>query len=471
MPAKTRRNRTLLSDWSRVPNELVLALALVLTRLPLINLGFGLDADAWRLANTAFDLRHHAQYHASRFPGYPLPEFVNALLIKQGWLATNILTVLLALLSVLVFMRILKALNCPNQGILIIAYAFLPLLWINSTNTMDYTWALCFIMCAWLLATKKRMMLAGLTMGLAIGSRLPTLILILPFLYLCYSETKKITGTLQFLFSAIITTAVLYIPLFMTYGFEFLQRYPTETSIMQTGYLAMKHFGVLTIVVLIVLVIASLDQMRRLLAERDRHFIFSLFAALAGLITYIAVPYHIEYVIPVIPFALLLIFRTGKKWLLILFVLLALSHALVSVINVQHLGRGRIRTTLIEPGTVFRNIAARQEQLAFVKRLMQARIDSHSVVIIGTWLPVLAYASGDVSSVRETKKMYDTNRPGEGVQDFQHDILYRYLLTRSELEDLIEQNYTIYYIDGIREFTSAVHGYDLADHETTYIDI
>jgi hypothetical protein len=102
---------------------------------------------------------------------------------------------------------------------------------------------------------------------------------------------------------------------------------------------------------------------------------------------------------------------------------------------------------------------------------MQARIDSRSVMIIGTWLPVLAYSSENVSSVRDMKSMYDTNRPTEGVQDFQRDVMYRYLLTRSEVEELIEQDYTIYYIDGIREFTSAIHGYDLADYQTTYIDI
>ena len=471
MPGINQRIRTLLSDWSRLPNSLVLALLFVLARLPLVNLGFGLDVDAWRLANTAFDLRHHAQYHASRFPGYPLPEYVNALVIEQGWLATNILTMLLALLSVLVFIRILKALNCQNRGILTITYAFLPLLWINSTNTMDYTWALCFTMCAWLSVTKKRSIIAGLMMGLAIGSRLPTLILILPFLYLCWGETKRITGMLRFLFAAIIIAAVLYIPLFLTYGFGFLQRYPTETSLIQTGYLTIKHFGMLTVIALVIILISSIRQIQRVLAEKDHHIIFALFAALAGLIAFMAMPYHIEYLIPIIPFGLLIIFRIGKKAFLIPFSIFTLSHAFVSVINVQHVGGGQIRTTVFEHGTVLRNITERKEQLAFVQELTEARINNHSVVIIGTWLPVLAYSSRDVSSVRETKKMYDTNHPGEGVQDFQRDVLYRYLLTRSELERLIEQKYTVYYIDGIREFTIAVQGYDLVDYHTTYLDI
>lgn len=462
---------TSLFDWKQLPSQIVLALVFILSRLPLLNLGFGLDADAWRIANTAFDLKNHAQYHASRFPGYPLPEFVNALFIEQGWLATNILTMLLALVSVIVFIRILKALYLQNQGMLVITYAFLPLLWINSTNTMDYTWALCFVICAWLLAIKQRWITSGFLMGLAIGSRLPTLILTLPFLYLCYITNRRIADTLRFLFAAILTTIVLYIPLYWTYGMGFLQRYRAETSLLQTGYLMVKHFGMLPLVALIVLLVTSLRQIPGVITGKNRHIMFALFVTLTGLVSFLALPYHIEYLIPVIPFALLFVFRIGKKWLLIPFALLALSHAFVSIINVQHTGHGRIRTKLFERGVVIRNHAERKQQITFVRELMQQSITEHSVVIVGTWLPVIAYSDENVSSERDTKRMYDTNCPTAGVQDYERDVLYRYLLAQSELENLLEQNYTIYYIKGIREFTLAVHGYDLAGYQTVHLEV
>ena len=466
-----RWNCTLFSDWSRLPNLTVLALVFVLSRLPLVNLGFGLDADAWRIANTAFDLRHHTWYHASRFPGYPLPEFVNALIIEQGWLATNILTMILAFVSVLVFIRILRALNHQHHAMVIITYAFLPLLWINSTNTMDYTWALCFIMCAWLFAIKQHWIMSGLMMGLAVGSRLPTLVIVLPFLYLCYSANRKVMDILRFLITAMITSIVLYVPLFWTYGLEFLHRYQAETGLVRLGYLAIKHFGLLTLVALIVLLFTSFRQMRRVFIEKDRHTMFVLFASLTGLTAFLAMPYHIEYLIPIIPFALAFIFRVGKKWLLLPFTVLAMSHACVSIMNIQHIGHGRVRTSLCASGSVIRNITERKQQIAFVQDIMQASINDRSVVIIGTWLPVLAYSDGNVSSVSNTKRMYDANRSGEGVQDFQRNVLYRYLLTRRELEDLLEQNYTVYYIEGMREFTITVHGYDLADYRTIYLDV
>lgn len=471
MTFAVRCNRLLSSDWSRLPNLLFLGLTFILSRIPLLDLGFGLDADAWRVANTAFDLKHHSQYHASRFPGYPVPEFVNSLLIDHGWLATNSLTMLLTLISVFVFARILKILDYRNRGLLIITYAFLPILWINSANTMDYMWSLCFIMLTWFLILRKRWVVAGLMTGLATGSRLPALILVLPFLYLCYSEKQNIRNTMKYLFSAIIIAALSYTPLLLTYGLGFIRRYPTETGLLQIGYLAIKHFGLLSLTALVVLLVLSHRELHRVIARHDRHIIFALFAVLVGLVAFAAMPYHIEYVIPFIPFVLLLTYRVGKKPLLILFSVLALSHAFVTVVNVQHIGRGQICTSIFERGMIIRNVTARKQQQEFAQRLMEARIDDHSTVVIGSWLPILAYLDENVSSVRETKRMYDPNRPREGVRNFRRDISYRYLLTLHELQQLVKENCMLYYIEGIREFTIDVYGYDLADYQTTYLNI
>jgi hypothetical protein len=449
MTCAERFNKLLSSDWSRLPNLFFLGLIFILSRIPLLNLGFGLDADAWRVANTAFDLKHHSQYHASRFPGYPVPEYVNSLLIDHGWLATNSLTMLLTLISVFVFARILKILDYRNRGLLIITYAFLPILWINSANTMDYMWSLCFIMLTWFFILRTRWIVAGFMMALAIGSRLPTLILALPFGYMCYSEERDIRSSMKFLLSATVFTILFYTPLFLTYGLGFVQSYPTETGLLQIGYLAIKHFGLLPIIVSIALLVLSHRQLHRLIARHDRHIISALLAVLVGLVVFAAMPYHIEYVIPFIPFILLLIYRAG----------------------VQHIESGRIRTSLFERGTIINNLKARKQQLEFAQRLIESPVQAHSTVIIGPWLPILAHLDEKVSSVRETKRMYDPNQPREGVRNFDRAISYRYLLTLPELQQLIQEDNTIYYIDGIKEFTIEVYGYDLADYQTVYVKI
>jgi hypothetical protein len=459
------------SNWRRPLSLLILGSVFIFSRIPLLNLGFGLDADAWRIANTAFDLKHHLQYHASRFPGYPVPEFANALLINHGWLATNSLTMLLSLLSVFIYARILKILDHPNRGLLIITYAFLPVLWINSTNTMDYTWSLCFVIITWLFILKRQWMVAGLMMGLAIGSRLPVLLLLFPFSYLCYSEERNSKNTLRFLSTATITSILFYTPLLLTYGLGFIQRYPSETGLLQIGYLGIKQFGFLTLVALVVILSFSHRELRRAIADHDRHNMFVLFAILAGLISFAAMPYHIEYVIPFIPFVLQFTYRIGKRPLLMIFSILALSHGFVTTIKIQHMADGSIATSLFERGMIIRNITDRKQQLEFVRRMSGSRVDDHSTVIIGPWLPILAYQDKNVSSVRETKRMYDPNRPREGVQNFQRDISYRYLLTLDELQKLRKKNRMIYYIEGIREFTIDVYDYDLANYHATYLNL
>ncbi len=88
-------------DFTKFPYLFVLILFFILSRIPLLNLGFGSDPDAWRIANSAFDLHYFNVYHPSRFPGYPLPEIFNSLVINYGWLATNIITMIISLISVI----------------------------------------------------------------------------------------------------------------------------------------------------------------------------------------------------------------------------------------------------------------------------------------------------------------------------------------------------------------------------------
>jgi len=458
-------------DLLRFPNILFFVLIYVVSRIPLLNLGFGLDADAWRIANTAFDIRHHFIYHASRFPGYPLPEFVNTLVIDFGWLATNSLTVLVSMISVIVFARILKNLQYKHQGLLVITYAFLPIIWVNSSNTMDYMWALLFILLTWFSLLRKKWIIAGLTMGLAAGSRLPSLVFIVPFVFLTHSQSRSSLTVAKFLCSSVITTILIYSPLLLAYGWGFIQRYPTHTSLIQTGYLTVKHFGLPGIIASLILLISSLPSLRRMLVERSENDIFIMLSLVVSLVLFALMPYHLEYLISAIPFAILILYRLERKTLLIISSILLLTHSFVAVGSIQHTGKGRIRAQIIDHGVVFRDIVARQNQIDFTHALMSAEIDNHSVVIVGPWLPILAYLDKHVSSNQKSKMMYDCNIPHAGVQNFHRDILYRYLLDQDKLEHLLEQNYNIYYINGTREYTKTVYGYDLANYRAKYLPI
>ena len=464
-------DRILRFDWSKPRNLFLLIFVFIISRLPLLNLGFGLDADAWRIANSAFDIRHHGIYHASRFPGYPFVEFLNALIIDFGWVATNSLTMLLSLISVITFVRILKSINYQKGALLIITYAFLPLLWQNSTNTMDYMPALGFIMFVWLFLLHRKWIIAGLIMGLACASRPQAAFFTLPFVFLIYRHDGSIKEVTRFLLASLFATGILFSPLFLTYGWSFFRHYPTQTTIFQMGYQAIKHFGLTAMLSLLVLIMTSWRGLRTVIAEHNSNDTFIMLCVLVVLISFAITPYHLEYIILAIPFALILLDRIGKRPLVILFSVFLLLHAFVTIVGFQHTTAGTITTRLIAQGAINVRATERKQQLAIAQNLIRTGVADHSVVIAGPWLPILAHLDDNVSSTKGTKKMYDSNQPHEGVRNFQRDISYRYLLSLDELKELRDKNYQVYYITGIREFTKEIHGYDLDDYDAVSLSI
>lgn len=236
-------------DWTAIPQIFVLITLFVISRIPYLDLGYGADRDAWGIAISAFNLRNAHIYMASRLPGYPLPEFADSLLINAGWVATNALTMMLTLLSVIIFAKILKELNSKMKGVLVIAYAFFPMLWINSTNSMDYMWGVAFLLFTWFSLIRKWYIFAGIMMGLAIASRLSSAALIIPFLVLIWlSAEQRIRDVIAFILPAVITGSVFYIPLYLQLGINFLRYYPSNITLNQALNTAFLEIGDIAVV-------------------------------------------------------------------------------------------------------------------------------------------------------------------------------------------------------------------------------
>lgn len=136
-------------DLTRPAAATALAIVYLLSRLPWLALGYGADPDAWRVAISARYLWEHGQYFPSRLPGYPLYELVTAALYPGGALLTNSATLLVSFAGVLLFASILKRLRVDPKGLLTLAFAFAPMLWINSTVTLDYLWGLTFTLASY----------------------------------------------------------------------------------------------------------------------------------------------------------------------------------------------------------------------------------------------------------------------------------------------------------------------------------
>ncbi|UCD20343.1 MAG: hypothetical protein JSU64_04175 [candidate division WOR-3 bacterium] len=454
-----------------MPNLPWFILLFLCSHLPMLFLGFGLDPDAWRIANTAFDLRHHLVYHASRFPGYPVPEFLNALIIDFGYHATNSLTMLLSLLSALAFGRILREADNAEKGLLVLTYAFMPLVWINSTNTMDYMWSLSFIILTWLFITKERYVVAGLLLAMAAGSRAASAAFVIPFLYLIHSRGSARGPIARFVLTFLATSVFIYIPLLVTYGLSFIHRYPSHTGILQIGYQALKYCGLPSLILLAIILLAVVRNLNKVGAALDKVGIFSLLSITIVLVTFFLAPYQIEYLVPLVPFGLLLAQRLGRRFLFIILCCALMLHSFVNIGSIEYTDVGRVAIRALDAGAVIKNFAARRKQMAYARRLAKVELPKNSVAIVGTWLPIVAHLDERVSSSAKAKQMFDSNLPRADLWNFADTIHYRYLIDHDELRQLQQNGRLIFYIEGIRGFTRDIYGYDINEYGAILLDI
>lgn len=422
-------------DWTEKPYVLILGFLFILSRIPFLNLGFGSDPDAWRIAGSAFDLHYFGIYHPSRFPGYPLPEFFNSIIVNYGWLATNAATMILSLISVYVFAKILKELNIKNKGLLVVTYAFLPILWINSTITMDYMWALAFILLTWFFIIRKQYALAGLMMGLAIGSRITSAILILPFIYLILVENKEIKKIIHFFVTACATALILFLPLYLQYGLNFISYYPTQTGISFIWSDMTYYFGILAVLFGLILFILSFKKLFENVVKKDETTIFLLFSIFLVVFLYIGAPYEMSYLIPAIPFGLLLLNKISSRKLFGILCVFLLLNSFI------YIGLSSNISPIISEGAVITDAGDRVQLLNEIGEITSNL--NNSVIISGEYFPVMCYMY---------EKSYTPQIIGFGKKDYgmrwnyEKNVGYVYLAHLNEIKYWQKKGYKIYYM-------------------------
>lgn len=187
-------------DLTKYPAVFYLSIIFFVSRIPFIDLGFSVftniktDFDSLAVVNSAYLIRYAHIYKVSRFPGSPFYESINSLLIGGGWFATNIATMIISFIAIILFGKILNILDIKNKALLLITLIFIPVIWINSTITMDYMWSLMFLLLAFYLLFTERYNYSAIAISFAIGSRITSGVMIIPILlYYIYKkiEIKK----------------------------------------------------------------------------------------------------------------------------------------------------------------------------------------------------------------------------------------------------------------------------------------
>lgn len=371
----------------------LLALLVLLSRAPFLDAGFGRDEDAWRIASASREIALGGGYQHSRPPGYPVPELVGALVWRGGAPASNALSALActaAAAAIFLYVRRTR----PRAALpAALAFAFTPVVHIASTSTMDHLWAQAFGSTALLLAAAARPTSAGLALGLAIGSRLPTGVLLPAVALLLLGRGAGLRAALRAGAIALGLAALLYAPAFLVYGLAGMApdtsgdpsaarvlRIATELCWGQIGTYALALASILALV-------AGLHPTRVGEIARERLLLGSalLIGALLAAAVFLWMPYEPGYLVPFVALLvpwLALRLPVSATWSL------AASLALSCFLELR---QGRAL-----PGPVLQDRAARSASLVELERLLDAlrSKEPDAVLIAGGWEPLLRYARG-----------------------------------------------------------------------------
>lgn len=392
-------------------------LAFVLVRLPFLGAGYGADTDSYRVILSARVLWSTGEYLPSRLPGFPLYELLIALVAWGGPWLTNGVSVIAALGGVVVFDRIVLALGVPQRRWLLVAMGFTPWLIITSTITQDYQVALTAMLGAYLAVLRRRPVLAGALLGVATGTRLTAAALIVPLLLIGSSSklrgpSSKLgvrrnlelgTWNLELIAAWAVVSALAYLPVWWTYGPRLWNYAASSVSpdvvIQMVGQRALGAVGAL---VTLGVLASSWRRLGRLpsVARRDPQVLAWLVAvAIYGLL-FLRLPVDVGYLVPVYPFAFLLLARVLSRWALPLVVCATMLSGMIDL-DIQRLHNFSPASAVREVRPSWRVANLPNEYIArtrwrdYAERIVAEPVPPHSVVLTGGAFPVVAVTAWD----------------------------------------------------------------------------
>lgn len=465
LTALTYVERALDFDFTRPLAFAALAVLYVVSRVPWLDLGYGTDPDAWRVALSGEYLLSEGEYFPSRLPGFPLHEFVTLPLLPLGWVWTNLSTVLVSVAGVYLFARIARELDLPYKGLLTLGFAFTPLLWINSVATMDYMWALTFLLACYLALMKERTLLGGLALGLAVGFRLTSLWAAPAFLLWLWRERRLREG-LPFAAVLALTSVVVYAPVLARYGLDAFNFYDAKISFLSFLRLLGKDtLGILGALAVLGGVAASLPRLTRLPRDLpgDSHAVLWVAMGALFFVSFSRLPHEVAYLIPVFPFAFFFMARYFHRAVLAGVVAAIVLAGFVDVTSPgDEINRETFTNARVGQGMLLSDVDTLKNQQAFADELADAEMPPHSVVLTGFIYPQLVMRYKDRLDIGILERDYDAismlSDRGQAV-DRERDIRYVWLLKYDAFQELSRQGYSFFFVQDAGKSSAAVFGY------------
>jgi hypothetical protein len=461
-------------------SDLAVGAAAFLLRVPFLFDGFGSDPDAWRVAWAGRVIRASGAYQASRAPGNPIPEYAAAALAGAPAWASCALTALFGAIAVASFGALLRRLGVRAWVAGAMALAVTPVIAIHSSDGMDYLWALAFLLGAFHLALDGRAAGAGLLVGLAAGCRLTSLAMLLPYsiaLGAGAHESREsrgrspARGLLALWFTALAAAAASFAPALAQSGFSFLHDYetgyPPPLYVLKNATVDVWGVpGCIALAAALAVVLARGGPRGRRAHSGERSdamspapFVAAGVAIAIELALFLRLPHEAAYLVPGVPFALLLLFRAlSPPRATLVAVALALSSLTCKVsesgkADEVPAGPFTTRVTLAGralevhawPGPVpyDRERRRRGTRYARAVRDSAAAFDHPVAIVAYEWLPQLRVLSGGDGEARTR---------------------YLYLVDAARLDSLRAAGTEVFDLPGASWETERRWGFDLRAH-------
>lgn len=382
---------------NKIKEVWLLVIVITVSRLPFIFNSIGCDFDIWREAYSGKILREQHIYEVSRFPGYPFSEILFSLIYKFPYWFINSFSVLFTLGAALFFYKILLFKKINYALLISTAFSFVPVIFINSTNAIDYNWSLFFILGCTYFLMKEKITVATIFFGLIVSSRFNNLIFILPFLYFIYTEfkEKRRDYLIRFFLGSFFFLLLFFSPIIIKYKCKFLYHYGADNiSLKQViSFSTLYIFGLIGCLSLLFFSVKELWIKRREIfikiskSYQDNFLIFSAIMVLLNFLFFIRFPLEAGYLTPSIPFFLILISNFFSKQSLKLFLISLFFSPFLLFLSAQ-------KFEIL--GMVFSNEKMENQQLENSKNLINKidRLPKNSVVFVSDSYEHLAFIKG-----------------------------------------------------------------------------
>lgn len=295
---------------------IAMGLVVFASRLPWIFVDYGDRSDSYRVVAAARHIAQTGEYTCSRPPGYPIHEYLVASVANAGPVAANGITVIFSCIAFTFFALILRRFQVRAYLLLAMAFAFTPIIYLDSTGTIDTVIALALVLAATYFVLFQRPIVAGMCLGLAIGCRLTSGAMLVPLSLLIVFNKQSLAPRKQIVKLAVVTSVVgglCFLPVIQRYGiafFHFSDGFPRILLVINRGtQLVWGIPGAAGLFGLCCAIPLFLKHIKVVFAQAHAKMAFVLCAStiLIYLVAFLRLPQQAAYLAIIVPFLLLLV--------------------------------------------------------------------------------------------------------------------------------------------------------------------